>query len=88
MNEVKTRYKHDNNTTTFYFKNVPLDVTLTPAYGGTIMTFNLENTYCTYDGDLQDKNFEKYKKEISALFQDFDDIFAEVNKKYGLKSEN
>lgn len=41
--------------------------------------------YNGYTGNLTELDFQKYKKDIKALFEDFDEIFSKINTRYGLK---
>lgn len=87
MNEIRTQLDKKANLTTYTLNNFPLKLELMYANGGAITTFDITNSFKSYGGNLDEKKFDKYKKEITALYKDFDDIYSEINKKYGLREE-
>ena len=88
LNEIKSRYNKSTDFTEYTLSNAPLSIDLSYSYGGTIIVFGIENSMETYGGNLSDKDFKSYKKEMTNLFKDFDDIYKEVNDKFNLKLEN
>ena len=86
MNEIKIR-KKGADTTKISLEHFPLDMDVIDSAGGTILVFDMRLPFKTFDGNLTPKEYKKYLKEISALLEDFDDIFNEINKKYKLKEE-
>lgn len=87
INEIKTRYDKQYDVTQFTLNNVPMRIDLSYSAGGVVSTFDATAAFKTYDGKLKPEEFKKYKKEITALYKDFDDIYSEINAKYKLREE-
>lgn len=87
MNEIKAQVNPKYDITEFSLQNVPLKVAITSSYGDVIISFEIIKGYLTFDGNLTDKDFKRYKKEIVALFKDFDDIYGEFNTKHNLSTK-
>lgn len=87
LQEIKTRHDKQYDVTKFSLENVPMQIDLAYSAGGVVTTFDATSSFKTYDGKLSDEQFKKYKKEITALYKDFDDIYSEINAKYKLREE-
>lgn len=66
------------------FEALPGEYDLTYDGLGGILYLARSTGYTGYTGKLTELDFQKYKKDIKALFEDFDEIFSKINTRYGL----
>ena len=65
-------------------KNIPIEIETTRLDKNLMVTFK-GDVYQSYENNLDEKNYKRYLKELRALFRDLDEIYGEINKKFGLK---
>lgn len=70
--------------TSIKMKNIPIEIEVSKLAKEVMVTFK-GDVYQTFESSIDDKSYNRYLKELRALFKDLDAIYGEINKKFGLK---
>ena len=84
FNEAKIKDKDEANS--FYVSNtLPLASEVLYDGVGGVLLYPSEYRPLSYLGNMDQKKFLEYRRELAELFKDIDYIMGKINKKYGLK---